>query len=218
MGIYFGNDIDVAIVDFQNETDVKLKNVIFHDRIKAAMEKLIQSQLYLYGFYKMDNPDVLKAEALSHLYEIIPKFDATKGKKAFSYFNVVLKNWFVGRLRQISKRRRQEEFDKDILEKESFVIGSYESSLIEREYMVCLINEIERWRHLLVNKHDIQVLDALSFMLRNPDSIDIYNKKAILFYLREITKLSTKKISHSLNQFREMYSKFRKKYEDGEEE
>lgn len=101
MGIYFGKDVDEKIIEFNALAatgDIEKKNQIFTVGIRPAFMRLIESQMYLYKFYKVDDPETLKNECLSTLYEILPKFDATKGKKAFSYFNVVVKNWFkIGR-------------------------------------------------------------------------------------------------------------------------
>jgi hypothetical protein len=108
MPMYFGPQVDEKIIDYRNEIDVEKKNAIFTEHIRPAMLKLIESQMYLYGFYKIDDPDMLKNECLATLYETLPKFDPSKGKKAFSYFNVVVKNWFIWKIRDKNKKLKQQ--------------------------------------------------------------------------------------------------------------
>jgi hypothetical protein len=52
--------------------------------------------------------------------------------------------------------------------------------------------------------------------MKNIDQIEIFNKKAIYLYLREITGLNTKQIVSSLNKMRERYGTFKKKWDSGE--
>ena len=47
------------------------------------------------------------------------------------------------------------------------------------------------------------------------EEIDIFNKKAIYLYLREITGLNTKQIVNSLKKFRKRYSTFKNDWENG---
>ena len=51
--------------------------------------------------------------------------------------------------------------------------------------------------------------------LLNCDDIEIFNKKAIYLYLREITGLNTKQVVNSLNKFREHYRDFKSDWENG---
>ena len=52
--------------------------------------------------------------------------------------------------------------------------------------------------------------------MENIDQIEIFNKKAVYLYMREITGLNTKQIVSALNKMRERYRTFKKKWNDGE--
>ena len=52
-------------------------------------------------------------------------------------------------------------------------------------------------------------------MLEHPDSIEIFNKKAIYLYIREITGLNTKQIVNNLNKMRAKYRVFKKDWNEG---
>ncbi len=215
MGVYFGRDVDEKIIEYCATADIPTKNKIFETGIRPAFLKLIESQMYLYSFFKIDDPDMLKNECLSNLYEIIPKFDPTKGKKAFSYFNVVVKNWFIWKIREKKKRQRMESenfygIDHEVVKNDpSIVLASYEDEVLEKEYWISLFREMERWRPLMKKKQEIQVLDVIIFLLQNPHLVTIYNKKAVYFYIREVTGLSMKQVNQTMARLREMYEGFK---------
>ena len=223
MSLYFGPEVDAKILEYMNEPDITIKNKIFENGIRPAMLKLIESQMYLYGFYKIGDPDTLKNECLSNLYEIIPKFDSTKGKKAFSYFNVVVRNWFIWKIREKNKRLKQQTdnfygIDHEVVKNNpSLILGSYEDDLIEKEFLLSLFRDMDKWRSLLKKKQEIQVLDAIVFLLQNPTLVSIYNKKAVFLYIREMTGLTMKQVNHNMNRLKSLYAIFRERFHSGEE-
>ena len=60
-----------------------------------------------------------------------------------------------------------------------------------------------------------KVLNAVKHLLSNSDDIEIFNKKAIYLYLREITGLNTKQIVNSLKKFRKKYGNFKYSWDSG---
>ena len=108
MADYFTRDTDKALEKFINSDNMEEKHVIFEKDIKPAFEKLIENLIFVYAFFKIDDVDTLKRECLADLYEMIPRFDPTRGTKGFSYFNVVAKNWFIQKTREKNKRNKLE--------------------------------------------------------------------------------------------------------------
>jgi len=225
MPLYFGPEVDAKIAEYINEPDVPTKNKIFESGIRPALTKLIDSQLYMYGFYKIDDdPESLRNECLSNLYEILPKFDPNKGKKAFSYFNVVVKNWFIWKIRDRNKRLKQHAdnvlgLDHEVVKSNpSLILASYEDNLIEKEFLLSLHRDMDKWRTLLKKKQEQQVLDAIVFLLQNPHLVSIYNKKAVFLYIKEMTGLSAKQVNHNMGRLKSLYATFRERFHSGEEE
>jgi hypothetical protein len=52
-------------------------------------------------------------------------------------------------------------------------------------------------------------------LFESKEDIEIFNKKAIYLYLREITGLNTKQVVNSLKKFRKKYSNFKQDWESG---
>jgi hypothetical protein len=57
------------------------------------------------------------------------------------------------------------------------------------------------------------VLEAVKVLLHNIDDIEIFNKKAVYLYLRELTGLNTKQVVNNLNKLREKYRTFKYKWD-----
>jgi hypothetical protein len=63
--------------------------------------------------------------------------------------------------------------------------------------------------------NDLKVYKAIVILFESKEDIQIFNKKAIYLYLREITGLNTKQIVNSLKKFRLKYSNFKQSWESG---
>ena len=148
------------------------------------------------------------------------KFDPTKGSKAFSYFSVITKNWFIQKVKK-NKRSRQRETQFDDLSKElemKFVSEemTYDDEREWREFWSLLWEEIGTWDSLKLKPNERKVLEAIKILLQSSEDIEIFNKKAIYLYIREITGLNTKQIVNSLNKLRKRYRIFKTKWNKGD--
>ena len=61
-----------------------------------------------------------------------------------------------------------------------------------------------------------KVYEAVKIVLSSSENIEIFNKKAIYLYIREITGLNTKQVVNNLNKMRARYKNFKKKWNKGE--
>ena len=103
----------------------------------------------------------------------------------------------------------QEIDDKLITENE------YDSYREDREFWEHLWKEIESWDTGNLKPNEKKVYEAIKILLSNPDSIEIFNKKAIYLYIREITGLNTKQIVNNLNKMRAKYRNFKEDWNGG---
>ena len=67
-----------------------------------------------------------------------------------------------------------------------------------------------------MKENDLKVYQAIMILFESKDDIEIFNKKAIYLYLREITGLNTKQIVNSLKKFRKKYFLFKGEWENGQ--
>jgi hypothetical protein len=217
---YFDHNTEDAIVRFQQEPDIEIKKKIFVEKIRPSFLKLIENIIYVYKFHTLGEIEVLKNDCVSFLFENLYKFDATKGHKAFSYFNVITKNWFIQKVKVFKKKRGVDvQFDKAALtkiEKKDEYIQDHEEDLLNTEFSLLLKEEVKKWRSKFDKKQEKLVLEAIILLIDNPEIISLYNKKGIYLYLREITGLNTKQVVTNFNKIRKKYDLFKKKYHSGE--
>ena len=84
-----------------------------------------------------------------------------------------------------------------------------------QEFWKHLWFQIDDWDQESLRANERKVLEAVKILLKNSDDIEIFNKKAVYLYLRELTGLNTKQVVNNLNKLRTRYFKFRKNWNDG---
>jgi hypothetical protein len=146
--------------------------------------------------------------------------NATKSK-AFSYFSVVTKNWFIAKAKKKSKRNRQEldimELPSDLELRHVSTINPYLKDRAVREFWTLLTKEVESWDNQeKMKENEKKVLAAVQILMESCEDIEIFNKKAIYLYLREITGLNTKQVVNNLNKMRIKYRSFKVKWNSGD--
>ena len=83
--VYFGLDVQDAIVRYNLSESSSRKNRIYGEEIHKAFDKLDENLINTFKFSYFDAPFVdVKAEVVSFLVMNIHKYDHTKGSKAFS--------------------------------------------------------------------------------------------------------------------------------------
>jgi len=181
---------------------------------------MVDKIIYTYRFTTLPNIDYLKADCKVWLTTILNKYDPNKGSKAFSYFSVVTKNWFIHKVKRTQKRNRTEIFMEDIISQLDEDLVSQEKTYFqmrsEMEFWSSLHGEIDTWDSFMLKENEKKVLMAVRIPLESADQIEIFNKKAIYLYLREITGLNTKQVVNNLNKLRKRYRTFKNKWQNGE--
>jgi len=220
--LYFTKEHELAIIEYTKTKDRYTKEKLYEKLIGPAFDELVDKICFTYKFTSLPNIEYLRDDCKLWLVTILEKYDPSKGYKAFSYFSVVTKNWFIQQTKKNDKRlRREVNIDAAYGELESLYSTSSDTYNEEREMK-------EFWSHLLGNiqswidaegtpaelTNDLRILHAIKSILENPDDVEILNKKAIFLYLRELTGLNTKQIATSLKKYREKYHNFKKRWDE----
>ena len=172
----------------------------------------------------MPNIDALRDDCKNWLITILNKYDPNKGSKAFTYFSVVTKNWFIAQVKKRSKRARQEILLEDFYTDGKSSDEKTDGALIEQntiiedtikiEFFSNLKNEIDSWHALPLKPNEKKTVQAIQVLFDDAEKIEIFNKKAIYLYIREITGLNTKQVVSSLNRIRKRYREFKKGWDE----
>ena len=217
---YFTKDHENAIVAYANTNCIRERTELYVKWIQPAFNEMVDKIVFTYKFTNLPNIDYLRDECKIWLMTILDKYDQSKGSKAFSYFSVITKNWFIHKVKKQQKRNRREiNFDnisKSYEEEFLSTTESYLSNREEEEFWTLFYKELSSWDASQMKENDLKVYKAILVLFESKEDIEIFNKKAIYLYLREITGLNTKQIVNSLKKFRKKYMFFRQDWESGD--
>lgn len=215
---YFTKIHEEAIVKYALSTSRQEKSNLYMTLIQPAFDEMVNKIIFTYKFNNLPNIDYLRDDCKIWLTTILDKYDPNKGSKAFSYFSVVTKNWFIHKVKQNSKKLRRETSYENIIENggpdslgTSASTIDYIEQRSEAEFWNLLLNQVNKWDTGNLKTNEKLVLDAVKVLLHNIDDIEIFNKKAVYLYLRELTGLNTKQVVNNLNKLREKYAIFKTK-------
>ena len=217
---YFTQVHEDAIVKYASTEDRELRSKLYEEYIQPAFDDMVDKIIYTYRFTTLPNIDYLRADCKVWLTTILNKYDPNKGSKAFSYFSVVTKNWFIHKVKRTKKRLQTEVFMEDVLNEADEDLVSTEPTYFDKrseiEFWMSLNNEIDTWDSFMIKENEKRVLMAVRILMDSADQIEIFNKKAIYLYLRELTGLNTKQVVNNLNKLRKRYRTFKTKWENSE--
>ncbi len=216
---YFTQEHEDAIVRYAQITCVRERTELYVRWIEPAFNEMVDKIVFTYKFTNLPNIDLLRDECKIWLMTILDKYDQSKGSKAFSYFSVITKNWFIHKVKKQQKQNRTEvNIDNIAKNYEEKYLSTEESYLSEREkdeFWIKFYEELKSWDTNTMKENDLKVYKAICVLFESKDDIDIFNKKAIYLYLRELTGLNTKQVVNSLKKFKTKYYNFSANWKNG---
>jgi hypothetical protein len=206
--------------------DERLRNKIYRDTLRAPLDKMVESIIRRYKLYskRMEYED-LHADTLSFLHVKFHKFKPDKNKKSYSYYGTVVKHYLLGKLMKEDKNMKIQTQYEDISSSiESDVRHSYnnvDEDGLELTRFIKKISETikEEMTEKVLTENEIKVGTALVKILDDWENLfdtvpgkNKFNKNLILYYMREMTTLSTKDIRNAMKRYKIIY-KFLKEEE-----
>lgn len=219
---YFTKETEEYIKKYNLSTDQEYRNKIFTEHIYYPFYKLVENIIHTFKFYYTDVDQIedLKHEVVSVLLEEkIMKFDPDNGAKAYSYFGTIVKRWLINYNNKNYKKLKQIGSFSDY--EDSFE-GDYED--IRLAQTTTLSQFIDLWveetylklEEMFTKDSEMQIADAVLTLFRTRHDLEIFKKKALYIYIREMTDCETpyltKVVTLLKNDFKEKYLKL---YEEG---
>ena len=218
--LYFTQVHEDAIIQYVKTESIKERTELYVKYIEPAFGEMVDKIVFTYKFTTLPNIDALRDECKIWLITILSKYDPNRGSKAFSYFSVITKNWFIHQTKKRSKKRRTEVelsvLSKELELKHISTTNPYDKNRETKEFLGLLREEIDSWEHEDMKPNEEKVLNAIRMLFDEADNIEIFNKKAIYLYMREITGLNTKQVDNSINSMRAKYRVFRCNWDKGD--
>jgi len=218
---YFTTETEEYIVKYNTSVDKDYRNKIFSEHIYYPFYKLAENIIHTFKFYytDVDKIEDLKHEIVSMLYEEkIMKFDPTNGAKAYSYFGTIVKRWLINYNNKNYKKLKQigsfddieESYDQDIdLDSPSGkTLSNFMNAWIDSIYM--------KIDDMFIKESDIKIADAVLTLFRTRHDLDIFKKKALYIYIREMTDCETPQLTKVITVLKEDFKEnYQKLYDQG---
>ena len=214
---YFTLDTQQAILDYRKEVLQAKRDQIFNEKIYYAFYKLAENIIHTFKFYytEVDNIDELKHEVIAFLLEKLHLYDQTKGK-AYSYFGTIAKRYLIVYNNNNYKRLKGKasvddvETDKTITNE---LLLSRPDDLEQNSFIELFIQKIDdELLELFPKPQEARVGDAILELFKRRENIDIFNKKALFIYIKEITDAPTPVITKVIKVLKEIYREMLNKY------
>ena len=216
---YFTQETEDAIVKYNMSSDPVFRDKLFKKEIYQPLYKLSENIIHTFKFYYLDVDSIedLKLDVVSMLVEEkLHRFDATNGAKAFSYFQTIVKRWLINynnrnykKLKQIGSFEEMEDSYEVLEKKEEGRTASLKK--VVDTFIECSYENIEE---LFPKEHDQKVADAVLTLFRTRLDLDIFRKKALYIYIREITDCETPTLTRVISKLKEEYYKVHKSYQE----
>ncbi len=216
---YFTEDTELAIIEYLATEDQVLRNKIYNTRIHHSFYKLAENLIHTLKFYytEVDDLEHLKHEVICFLLEKLHYFKVGKGK-AFSYFSIVGKNYLIlyNNKNYAKKKKKADLLDVDT---DNGILTNFENEerLSEKiEFLDIFIEKLDYKLSSIFNKpDDIMVADAVLTLFKKRETLEIFNKKALYIYIREITGCDTPAITKVTKHLKKYYIKAYNQWETG---
>jgi hypothetical protein len=207
---YFTHDTELAIVRYNNETDPKVRSRIYEREIHYPFFKLTENIIHTFKFYytEVDDIEHLQHEVITFLLSKIHLFNPERGAKAYSYFGTICKNYLIVSNTKNYKKRidKADVVEAEENEKFSYYIDDDPAKDELSEFIDLFVSYVEENIYdLFPKKNDAEIADAILEIFRKREDIDIFNKKALYIYIREMVDVKTPKITKIATQLYDIF-------------
>ena len=219
---YFTAETEKYIKLYNTSTNADERAKIFTDHIYQPFYKLVENIIHTFKFYYIDTDTIenLKFELVAILLEEkIMKFDPDNGAKAFSYFGTIVKRWLIN-YNNVNYKKLKKIGDFSEME-ESYDDGSFKDPIYKGTKLAAFIDEwvgetYEKIDDMFEKENDLRIADAILTSFRTRNDIEIFKKKALYIYIREMTDCETPHLTKVITVLkRDFYKKYQKSYDIG---
>jgi hypothetical protein len=218
---YFTQETEDAIIEYNASSDPVFRSRIFTQKLYYPFYKMAENIIHTFKFYYLDVDSVedLKIEIVTLIAEEkIHGFNPSNGAKAFSYFQTIIKRWLIRyneanykRLKQVGTfDEMQDSYDSEIDTRDQRVV--YIAQVVDEFVELCYNN----FDTLFAKGQEQLVADAVLTLFRTRHDLDIFRKKALYIYIREMTDCETPTLTRVVSVLKERFGAVVKSYTDAD--
>jgi hypothetical protein len=214
---YFTQDTDDAIKEYLATSNQDKRDSIFAQRIHYPFYKLAENLIHTFKFYytEVDDLEDLKHEVICFLLEKLDYFKPEKGSKAFSYFSIVGKNYLILYNNNNYQKKKQRADLAAVDEDEGILnqLGRDERKQEIKDFIDYFTEYTDKHMFTIFKKsNDRQVCDAINTLFKRRENLEIFNKKALYIYIREMTGADTPIITKVTKKLKSIYKTLHSEY------
>jgi hypothetical protein len=209
--VYFTSETEEAILRYRLAPNQAVANQIYNKEIHYAFYKLAENIIHTFKFYytEVDNIEDLKYEVISFLLQKLHLYDQSKGK-AYSYFGTIAKRYLIiynqKNYKKMVSKMQVSEVDNSEKTHESLVIGTETEDINRNSVINQFINVVDTNLATMFEKEsEMKVADAILEVFKKRENIDIFNKKALFIYIKEITDCQSNTITKVIKKLKVAY-------------
>ncbi len=213
----FTSDTEEAILEYLRTSSPIKRNQIFNDRINYAFHKLAENIIHTFKFYytEVNTIDELKHEVVAFLLEKLHLYKQEKGK-AYSYFGTIAKRYLIlynnANYKKLKEKAEVSAVDED---KSIFIdlVNEEHNNMPINNFVNAFVSYVDKnlWKYF-PKEDDARTADAVMELFRKRESLDIFNKKGIYIYIREITDQPTPQITKIIKKLKTIYKDLLSQY------
>jgi len=215
---YFTSETEEAILRYRKSGSLAERNKIYNQDIHYGFYKLVENIIHTFKFYytEVDNIEDLKYEVISFLLQKLDLYDQSKGK-AYSYFGTIAKRYLIiynqkNYKKLVSKAEIGEQNDDNALVN-SIIVKEPEPELDKLEIVELFIKYVDDNLLELFEKNDeLKIADAILEIFKKRENIDIFNKKAVFIYVKEMTDAQSNTITKVIKRLKTIYKRILDNY------
>ena len=218
---YFTREVQDDIIEYNSTNDTSLKNKLYNRSIHQALYRLCEAVLKTYKFTYNDGLEIedIIHEAEIHCYNNLHLFDPTRGS-AYSYFQTAIKRKYIidntKNYKKLKETVQPVDVDFEGLEKQKYEDNEYDRREQQMDYFTDYFCEYleEMMDELFITRHDKQVAEAFIQILKNRDNLEIFDKKAMVIYIKDVANVSESKILENFKIIKNKYLELNAQYEE----
>jgi hypothetical protein len=215
---YFTKDTEEAILKYRKCQDPLERNKIYNEEIHYGFYKLVENIIHTFKFYytEVDNIEDLKYEVISFLLQKLDLYNQSKGK-AYSYFGTIAKRYLIIYNQKNYKKfltkaeiKNESENEENIL---NSALESQQPELDKLDVVELFIKHVDdNLLELFTKEDELKVADAVLEIFKKRENIDIFNKRAVFIYVREMTDAESNTITKVIKRLKTIYKEILNDY------
>jgi len=220
---YWTKDHEDAVATYVRTTDRTVRDKCYEKYIYTGFKEIIENIVNTFKFHYLPNLQERKEECLVVFTQKLDKYDPDRGFKAFSFFSVAIKHWFIIEANRFKKKKKVDLYLDDL--KDSYneykvvtsdlVVDSSEKEMERREYVESFMEDLSTWKGKMRSKTNLyNVYNSIVSLFKDLNSLQSckIDRNSIYEHISKETGLNNAQIANAIYRLRKKYKAFNTKW------